>query len=492
MIRPKFSPLLGLTILLFSVFWQGCSPKQSATATQTTNQPAGSNDFINDLSEYVYTKDDAFKYDLVDEIKGEGYTTYVFKMISQKWLTEAEVERPIWWHWMTMVVPDGAAFNTGMLFINGGSHKTKQPSSPDKQMLQIAMGTQSVVTQLHNVPNQPSVFIGDDYGPRVEDELIAYTWRKYLEGGAVDADNEWLARFPMTKAAVRAMDVISDFTEKRAELKKVEKFVVAGASKRGWTTWTTGAVDKRVVAIAPIVIDMLNMIPSFEHHWRAYGRWADAIHDYKVEGVMDWQNSEEYKRLTEKTEPFSFIDQLTMPKMILSASGDQFFLPDSWQFYWNELKGEKHLRYVPNSEHSMKGTDIVYTLAAFYQMILMDHARPEFDWKVKNGKIIIETDADTPPLAMQVWQANNPNARNFQVGEIGRSYTAEDIPLAANGKYTIEVPAPDKGWTAFYVELTYPGILDEVPLKLSTGIVVTPDVYPFPPYESETPKGTIK
>ncbi len=31
-------------------------------------------------------------------------------------------------------------------------------------------------------------------------------------------------------------------------------FIVAGASKRGWTTWTTGAVDKRVIAIVPIVM----------------------------------------------------------------------------------------------------------------------------------------------------------------------------------------------------------------------------------------------
>ena len=38
-----------------------------------------------------------------------------------------------------------------------------------------------------------------------------------------------------------------------------------------------------------------------------------------------------------------------MPKFMLNASGDQFFLPDSSQFYFDDLRGEKHLRYVPNT-----------------------------------------------------------------------------------------------------------------------------------------------
>ena len=42
-----------------------------------------------------------------------------------------------------------------------------------------------------------------------------------------------------------------------------------------------------------------------------------------------------------------------MPKYIINGSGDQFFCPDSSQFYFNDLKGEKHLRYVPNVDHSV-------------------------------------------------------------------------------------------------------------------------------------------
>ena len=79
--------------------------------------------------------------------------------------------------------------------------------------------------------------------------------------------------------------------------RSIERFFVAGGSKRGWTTWTTAAVDKRVVAISPMVIDMLNVVPSFVHHWRVYGFWAPAIKDYVDSKVIDWMFTPENKKL---------------------------------------------------------------------------------------------------------------------------------------------------------------------------------------------------
>jgi PhoPQ-activated pathogenicity-related protein len=164
---------LGLIAILFLV---GCK-QQSGQGEEEIQKPK-----LSPLEAYISAPDDAFEYKSIDRIKGEGFTYYVIRMVSQRWLTTAEVEDPVWWHWLTIIVPDGAKSNKAMLFISGGSHNTKQPKKPKDMLLQIAMGTQSVVVGLHNIPNQPTVFKNDDYGPRSEDEIIAFGWRQFLEG----------------------------------------------------------------------------------------------------------------------------------------------------------------------------------------------------------------------------------------------------------------------------------------------------------------------
>ena len=52
-----------------------------------------------------------------------------------------------------------------------------------------------------------------------------------------------------------------------------------------------------------------------------------------------------------------------MPKLLVNAAGDQFFIPTSSQFYFDELPGEKYLRYVPNADHNVsEGTGLVRKL----------------------------------------------------------------------------------------------------------------------------------
>jgi len=425
------------------------------------------------LDDYVAKADPAYKYELANTIEGQGYTTYVIDMVSQKWLTEKEVNEPTWRHWLVVIKPAKVESRIGLLFIGGGANGRKAPESADQGLVRMAQATGTVVAELRQVPNQPLLFTGETK-PRREDELVAYTWDKYLRTG----DEKWPARLPMTKAAVRAMDTTTAFCRSLPGGPAVERFVVAGASKRGWTAWTTAAVDRRVIAVAPMVIDLLNVKKSFEHHFMVYGFWAPAVRDYQAMGIMDnWMGTPEFDNLMRLVEPYSYLDRLTMPKFLINASGDQFFLPDSWKFYWRDLKGDKYIRYVPNTDHSMRNSDVRESLLAFYASIVRGSDFPKFDWSVeKDGEIRVRT--KTPAREVKLWQATNAEARDFRLDQIGPAWTSSEIKAVTNGDYRARVPAPAKGWTAYFIEMTFEGPAG-VPYKFTSGVVVAPDTTRF-------------
>jgi PhoPQ-activated pathogenicity-related protein len=231
-----------------------------------------------------------------------------------------------------------------------------------------------------------------------------------------------------------------------------------------------------VKAIVPIVIDLLNIVPSFQHHYEAYGFWAPAVGDYQAMRIMDWSGTPEYKKLMEIEEPYEYRDRLTLPKLIIDSAGDQFFLPDSAQFYWKDLKGPKWIRYVPNSDHSLKNTDAQATLLAFYWAQLNGKQLPELTWDLSgDGKYSVKS--SVKPRAVKLWSATNPNARDFRLESLGPVYQSKDLPADAT-EFNGTVEKPEKGWTAFFVEFTY-DIGAPTPLKLTTEVRVTPDVLPF-------------
>ncbi|MFN7928158.1 MAG: PhoPQ-activated pathogenicity-related family protein [Blastocatellia bacterium] len=428
------------------------------------------------LDKYIEAPDPSYKYQLVSTIPGKGYTTFVIDMTSQTWRAANEVNRNVWKHWMIVIKPDNVTSTKSLLYIAGGNNNSPAPTKPDDAIAQIAVATKSVVTELRMIPNQPLTFADDpQQKSRTEDEMIAYTWDKFLKTG----DESWPARLPMTKAAVRAMDTVVDLMKSDAGGKlNIDGFVVTGGSKRGWTTWTTGAVDKRVIGIIPIVIDLLNIVPSFKHHYAAYGYFAPAVGDYETEGIMNRTETPEYKALMKIVEPYEYRQRMTMPKFMINATGDQFFLPDSWQFYYNDLPGVKYLRYVPNAEHSLRGSDAWFSVMAYYNAMITKATLPQFDWKIeKDGSTIVTT--KDKPSAVKIWQATNPGARDFRVTTIGLKWKSTDLSPAGDGKYIAKLNPPKHGWTAYMVELTYPSGIAAAPYKFTTGVKVLPDVLPF-------------
>jgi len=159
---------------------------------------------------------------------------------------------------------------------------------------------------------------------------------------------------------------------------------------------------------------------------------------------------------------------------LLNGAGDQFFLNDSWQFYWDELKGPKFVRYAPNAGHGMDRADAAGSIVAFYKSLLEGAPLPEYEWEFPDGETIQVT-AKTKPEIVKLWQATNPEKWDFRLDVLGPVWEEMVLEPLEDGTYLGRVKTPEKGYTAYFVELTFAGPGKD-PLVLTTPTRVTPNV----------------
>lgn len=448
---------LAWALLLLSVPFVSVSAQQPKALYRTP------------LDEYLQKPDPAYKWEVVKTVDGPVAKTTIIKLTSQSWRTDKDVNRTVWEHAVVISKPHKLTSNKAFLMISGGSNESRMPEKADAMTSLIAASTGSIVVELKMVPNQPLIFNNDGV-KRTEDDLLGYGWNKFLETG----DPTWVGRLPMVKSALKCMDCVQEWSKK--EGCPVEKFVVAGGSKRGWTTWLTGASDDRVEAIVPIVIDVLNSAESIKHHGEAYGFWGMAIGNYYQHKILQRPDHPRIQDLYKIEDPLSYVERLKLPKYVVNAAGDQFFLPDSSQFYYDKLQGEKLIRYVANGDHSLKDTDAIQSITAYYYMIINNKPRPEYSWTFEeDGSIKVKY--QTPPSKVVLWQASNAKARDFRVDTIGRTYKSTELKQETDGSYVGKIVPPKEGWSAFFVELTY-DVGGPFPLKVTTAVRILPDILP--------------
>ena len=167
----------------------------------------------------------------------------------------------------------------------------------------------------------------------------------------------------MTKGAVKAMDTVTNFLTSETAPEEIQalglnpsKYFVAGASKRGWTTWTTGAVDPRVIGIMPVVMDELNFLENIKHHYRSYGGWSFALEDYWVLNLTKYFDDPKMQQMFNIVDAFEHREKMLMPKYVVNAANDEFFLPTDTLYFWDKMPHYNELnRFIllPNTEHSM-------------------------------------------------------------------------------------------------------------------------------------------
>ena len=220
------------------------------------------------------------------------------------------------------------------------------------------------------------------------------------------------------------------------------------------------------------MIDLLNVEESFEHHYRAYSFWRPRA--YQASGIMRWAGTPELAALKIE-DPCAYRDRLTMPKFIINSIGDH---PCRTLRVLFQLAVGKFLRYVPNTDHSLK-VRRAGSAFAFYEAIVTGRPRLENSHGAEpDGSI--EVKAETQPIAVALWQAANPVARDFRLKAIGPAYRRSALEERGDGVYIAKSPKPAQGWVAYFIELTFPsgGLY---PFKFTTGVRVAPDVLPFGP-----------
>lgn len=431
----------------------------------------------NALDAYVAKPEASFGWKVVGPISGPGYHGAVLEMTSQSWTTETLLPgQDLWKHWVTVIVPDKVTSDKAFLYITGGDKGDPAPTKAVDRFAALAVDTSSVVVELDDVPNQPLRF-SDEPKDHVEDEIIAYLQARY----AKTRDPKQLLRLPMVKSGTQAMTAVQQYLASEAGGRmKVNGFVVAGGSKRGWTTWLVGAVDKRVIGIVPIVINVLNVEATTIHHWRAMGYFSPALGDYVHYGLIpDMIGKPGLAGVNLIEDPLNYQDraQMRIPKFVINAVGDEYFPPDNTRFGYYKVADPKRLRMIPNSKHSTSGTDIMESITAFHDAVIHKRPIPSYQWGVrKDGAIVVRS--AVKPMEVYLWQGNNPKARDFRVDTIGKAFTSTRLQPQKDGSYVGRAPRGKPGFTAYFVEMVYASGT-KYPFKFTTEVQVTPDVLPY-------------
>jgi len=398
----------------------------------------------NALQSYLDNGDSSFKWEVQDSTKTDGARLYRILFTSQTWRDTA------WNHELTVIVPDTISYNDALLFITGGSiSKSFQPNTHkwDKEEIvalgEVAKTNKAVVAIIWQVPNQPR------YGGKTEDELISMTLHNFQK----DSDYTWPLLFPMTKSAIRAMDAIQEFSSKELN-SKVNQFVVSGASKRGWTTWLTGAHDSRVKAIAPMVIDMLNWDLNIEYHKVTWGDYSIQIEDYVKLGIAQKANTPEGRQVTQMVDPYSYRSLLTMPKMLFMGTNDEYWPVDAIKNYIDSIPGDNHICYTPNAGHDLGDRQTYLAgMSAFFGTAITNGTYPKCDYKIaeENGKIILTIQA-TPEILEDavLWSASSTD-REFR----DKVWSSVSLGKTNVAEFTQEIDYPETGFKAFYIDLKY-------------------------------------
>ena len=402
----------------------------------------------NDLTRYIAVPDASYRWERIASYRiGEG-RLHDLRLFSQTWQGIA------WSHRLHLYLPDRCKAEDWALLTIGSDHKSVDGSTPIDTYLSQRIGISAA--HLFDVPNQP-LFDG-----RREDELLAHSLSQALD----TRDWTWPLLFPMVKSAVRALDSIAAVCMEEGRT-GLGRFVVHGASKRGWTTWLTAVVDPRVRAIVPEVYDNLNLFAQMPHQVKVWEAYSEMIEDYTEQRLQDKMRTPRGHEIALTIDPYSYRVHLSLPKLLIQSLNDRYWATDALNLYWDDLCGDKHIVYAPNQPHYIVDRDrIAPTQAAFLQAIIDDSCLPEIavEYDETRAALEVRMRCSIPAREARVWTAASAS-QDFRDSKWTWTYLS-----AAPDRRTFSgsLHRPAAGYTAVMSDCLIPN--EENPYLLSTPV----------------------
>lgn len=364
------------------------------------------------------------KYTLINTAPLAQVVVRHYELLSQHWSPDDMVTPAQWRHNVDIYIPETAKEHHALVVVNNGINYEKGVQIPSKPvdftqqtLASISRDTNTIVISVSDIPNQYLTF-QDDKKLLKEDESVSRS------------------------------------------------------SKRGWTTWLSAIADPDVEAIVPFAIDLLDIDASLEHIYQSYGgNWPITFYPYYQQGIDEKIKSPTFTQLRQIIDPLRYLNtiyqpRLAIPKYIINASGDDFFVPDNTRFYYSKLPGVKSLRIVPNMNHYSINQFAEESLVPFINRFQSKKTLPQLIGLIHHHLLTVYF--SEAPVKVVRWTANNPNARDFRYA-CGIRYQPLTIDIPANNKISITLNEPKTGWEATYIEATF-----------NDGYVATSQVYITP------------
>lgn len=408
------------------------------------------------LADYVRAADPVTRFEPLgggDLAGGEWVTG---RLTSQRW-------RGVdWTHELSLFRPAAAADGPMLLWIDGGSKGRlpeaglREPSDALRTVAAVANAAGLPGAVVRQVPYQP-MFEG-----LVEDGLIAHTFVEFAKTG----DATWPLLLPMVKSAVTAMTAAQATAADRWGL-GVDGFVTTGASKRGWTTWLSAAMDERVKGLVPMVIDMLSLEQHVSLQRKSFGRLSEMLGDYTSRGIEQVLGSPRGRELVQIVDPIGYREQIVQPKIVALGTNDPYWPLEACDLYYDRLEGPCWISYAPNSGHGLPGGQVAGLVAAMGRHTAGLEPLPEVDWSFEaDGAGMVcraSTAAAAAPKAV-AWRAESAT-RDFR----NAAWTASAAERDGDG-WRLPLAKPAAGFTAGLIAFEFPR--QTVPLVLTTGVKV--------------------